>query len=197
MTTPTTGGPEPSGQLPTDPSLIAAGLPAPASRLASSPAVRRGRAGGNGLILLAALVAVAGIAFALGRTSAPATTSTGFAGTGIQGAPNASFVPGNGQAGPGGPGGSMTISGTVASVDGTTLTIETAAGQTVSVDTSGAAYHAQATATTSDVTTGSTVQVTVSGLGGGFRANASAAPDASGVTAGGGLTASDVTIVAP
>jgi hypothetical protein len=161
---------------------------------------RRSQGAGNALLMVAVLIAAGGIAFAVGRSTAPTSTggdlAGGFAG-GPSSAPNASFVPGDGaQGGPGGIGGSMTLTGTVTSVDGSTLTIETGDGQTVTVDTSGASYHAQAAASASDVTTGATIDVAVTGFGPGARPGASSAPDATAGT-GNGLTASDVTIVSP
>jgi hypothetical protein len=167
--------------------------PVPAVPVASvaRPARRSGR-GANALLLVAGLIAAGGIAFAVGRTTAPASTAGAFnpsaAGAG-QAGPDASFTPGAG--GPGGFGGSMTLTGTVTAVDGTKLTITTASGQTVTVDTSGAAYHSQATASSSDVATGDTVQVAVS------RTGAPGADPAAGSTGGtAATTASDVTIVA-
>lgn len=199
MTASTSGHPEPPGQPPTSPEPFVARPPQELPPVPAAPAssTRRGRSGGNALLMVAVLVAAAGIAFAVGRSTAPTSAAAGLTGSGFQGAPNASFVPPEGaQAGPGGLGGSMTLSGTVTSIDGSTLTIQTSSGQTVAVDTSGAAYHTQATATETDLTTGSTIQVTVSGLGSNGRAGAGATPDASAAPAGGGLTASDVTIVA-
>jgi hypothetical protein len=163
----------------------------------------------SGLLLaLAAFVAVGGITFAIGRATAPASAATGQ--TGVRGAipgasfdPNASFDPAT-MGRPGG--GSTTVTGTVSAVSGSTLTLTTSDGRTVSVDASGATWHRQAAATSTDVTAGTTVQVAASGLGGlgGFgpgggvpgasaATGASAAPAASAATAT--VTATDVTIV--
>jgi hypothetical protein len=69
---------------------------------------------------LAAIVAVGGITFALGRASAPANAATGPGNGAFPGAPAASFDPGAsfapGAGGPGGVGGSVTLSGTVTAV---------------------------------------------------------------------------------
>jgi hypothetical protein len=161
---------------------------------------KRGGGATNLILVLGALVAVGGLAFAGGRATAPASTATeargNFPGNGV--APNGSFTPGQG----GGFGSrNLTVSGTVTAVTGSTMTIQTTSGSTVTVDTSSATYHAQASAAPSDVTTGTSVQVSVSG--GGFPGGgAPGAPDASGApapAASGGngtttLTASDVTI---
>ena len=166
----------------------------------------------SGLVLtLAAFVAIGGVTFAIGRATAPASAATGQ--TGVRGAipgasldPDASFDP----AAMGRPGGgSMTVTGTVSAVSGSTLTITTSDGRTVSVDASGATWHTQVAASAGDVVTGTTVQVAASGLGGfgpgaaGARGAhaASAEPDASAApaasTATSTVTATDVTIVTP
>jgi hypothetical protein len=160
----------------------------------------------SGLVLmLAAFVAIGGITFALGRATAPASAATGQAGTrgALPGAsfdPNASFDPAT-MGRPGG--GTMTVTGTVSAVSGSTLTITTSDGRTVAVDASGATWHAQAAATASDVVTGTTVQVSTAGAGG-FGPGGAGAPGAPGAsaepaasTATTTVTATDVTIVTP
>ena len=153
----------------------------------------------NAALAIAVVVAVAGVTFALGRATAPASAS-GLPGVREGGLPGAGFVPGGSfdpgaAGGPGGFGGrTMTMTGTVTAVDGSTMTLTTSGGQTVTIDTSNSTYHAQAAATVADVTTGSSVQVSVEGLGGFGRPDASAAPDASAGT--GTITATDVTILA-
>lgn len=163
----------------------------------------RKRADRSGLVLaLAAFVAVGGITFAIGRTTAPASVATGQTGArgGIPGGsfdPSASFDP-TSMGRPGG--GSTTVTGTVSTFSGTTLTIRTADGQTIEVDASGATWHAQAAAAATDVTTGTTVQVSATGMGGfgpgGADPGASADP-ASSAAATTPVTATDVTIVTP
>jgi len=186
--------------------------PAPTFATATVAAPVKKKADRSGLVLvLAAFVAIGGITFALGRATAPAAAGGAPGGNGQAGQagqqggisggsfdPNASFDPTT-MGRPGG--GSATITGTVSGVSGSTLTIATAAGTTVEVDTSGATWHKQAAATASDVTTGTTVQVAASGLGalggfgpGGAASGASAAPAASAATTT--VTATDVTIVA-
>ncbi len=181
--------------------------------------VKKGTDRSGPLLVLAAFVAIGGVTFAIGRATAPA--SSGGAQTGIRVAlpgasfdPSASFDPAT-MGRPGG--GSMTVTGTVAAVSGSILTITTPDGRAISIDASGATWHRQAAAISADVTTGTTVQVTTSGLGGfgpGEAApgaspvpGASAAPGAS-VAPGGAaapaasaapttVTATDVTIVTP
>ena len=169
--------------------------------LGNAPLVVPKKKSGNATNLLlvgAALVAIGGIGFAGGRATAPAAAAvTGFPGIG-QGGPTGSFNPGGA---PGGGGDtSVTISGTVKSVDGTTLTITTANGTDTAIDTSASTFHAQSAATAADVTVGSTVSVSVSGLGfrlggnGGGGAGASGAPPVSAGSDSNAIPATDVTI---
>jgi hypothetical protein len=159
------------------------------------PAVRPRKSGGRWLNLLfgvAALVAVAGVAFAVGRSTAPVQATTGLPNGGLGTAgqvPTGSFAPG------GGFGGAMVLSGTVASIDGSTLTLTTGDGQTVTVDLSASpTYHAQTAASAASVTPGTSTKITVAGGAGlpGGQGQPGASPgDAQSRT----LTASDVTIV--
>jgi hypothetical protein len=135
-------------------------------------------------------LAVAGVAFAAGRVTAPA--ASGF--VGANGLPGGQFGNrGNGGGQQGGPGaftggGGLTIEGTVESVTATTLTIKTAAGDTVQIALSPTTtYHAQSDATSSDVASGGKVLVRVGGRIGG--------PAASPGTGATGPTANDVTVV--
>ncbi len=160
--------------------------------LATPPVVPATKPRGSGgrwlnlVLAVAAAVAIGGIAFAVGRTTAPVSAAAG--GNGRAGAfANGSFAPrASGQPGFGGRGGfgggagaGLSINGTVKSVDGNTLTITTANGQTIEVTTGDSTtYHSQAPATAADVKTGSNVQVQLQfdGNGGGARPNASSAP---------------------
>ena len=158
-------------------------------------APRRRSGGGNLALVLAVVVAAAGVAFAAGRVTAPASAASpqGFAGQG----PGSSFSP-NASGAPGGilGGGSTSLEGTVSAISGTTLTIQTSAGRTDTVDLTGATYHAQATATAADVATGATVRLQVTGMGG---PGGPAASPATGAAASGGtatVSATDVTILA-
>jgi hypothetical protein len=149
----------------------------------------------NMLIAVAVLVFVGGLTFAVGRMTAPAQAAgpgnRQFPGLGNGqngGFPTGSFDPGQF------PGGlsNRTITGTVTSTDGSTMTLTTAAGQTLTVDVSGSTYHAQTAASAGEVSQGASVQVTVEG-GLGFPGGDPGASPGSG--AGQTLTASDVTIV--
>jgi hypothetical protein len=166
----------------------------------------------NVLLGLALVVAVGGVAFAVGRATAPASTATtarnGFGGQGGNGGnggtfagPGASGAPGRGF-GPGGATGAagFSVQGTVEAMDATSLTIKLASGQTVTIGLNGTTtYHKQAAATAADVTTGSTVLVQLDGrgFGGGGRPQASGAPDASGAPTAAGLGAARTVTVVP
>lgn len=187
---------------PLEPSTEAA-VPAPTPRPANAKPGISNRV--LNLVLGGALVlAVAGIAFAAGRMTAPTRTITGAnfpgAGQGGTGNGNGGFQgrPGNGNGGFGafgGGGGGLTVEGTVESISGTTLTLKTAGGQTIQIALDGSTtYHAQTDATTSDVVTGGKVLVRLNfqrGAGGGDGPAASGGPG----SIVGSATASDVTVV--
>jgi hypothetical protein len=120
----------------------------------------------NVALVVAVAVAVAGVAFAIGRATAP----SGLAGT----------APGSGQVfvGPGGIGspgqgnqggrfpligaGGLAIEGTVESIDGDSLTIRTTDGSSITLSLDGeTSYHTAADADPSAVTSGSQVVVRV------------------------------------
>jgi hypothetical protein len=118
----------------------------------------------NVVLVIAAAVAIGGVAFAAGRSTAPVSAATGNGRSAFGGGPGASFVPGaNGGPGRGGfGGGGLTLRGTVESVNGNTMTIKTASGQTIEVSTGASTtYNTQAPATASDVQAGKTVEVQV------------------------------------
>ena len=163
-----------------------------------TPTPRRSSSGRwlNLLLAVAAAVAVGGIAFAVGRSTAPVAAAgfgrgLGNGGTFVGGSfdPNGSFAPGRGGLFAGG---GVTLEGTVQSVTGDTLTIATADGGTVEVtldaDTD---YHKQAAGSEADVTTGSkvAVQIDLAGRGNGNGSTGNGA--AAGLTG----TASDVTVI--
>lgn len=169
----------------------------PVRPLAPAPKPKKSSSGMwlNLLLVVAAAVAIGGVAFALGRSTAPVAAANGRAGfpAGQFGAgrsfdPNASFAPGQGGGlGFGRGGGNVGITGTVDSVSADSITVKTANGQTVTFTLSGdTTYHQATVATAADVTTGATVTVRVGGFGGG-----AAGPGASGAPA---LTATDVTV---
>lgn len=161
---------------------------------------------------VAVLIAAAGVAFGVGRATAPVSASTvGRFGAGL--GPNASFdangdggFRGNGYfpggragLGFGGFGAGLTIQGTVESVAADSMTIKTANGTTITVGLgSSTTYHQQAAGSASDVQSGKTVILQVTG---GFRANGTggASGNAGNGSAGSGSvtlgTASDVTVV--
>jgi hypothetical protein len=173
---------------PTTPESVA---PAPvAAATPTPPAARKSGSGGRALNLLlglAAVVAIGGVAFAAGRNTAPVSAATGGNFGGAAGVPRGSGAPGlGGRGGAGGLGGGagLTLSGTVQSVTGDTLTITTTAGQTITVTTGASTtYNTQAAGSASDVQTGKKVQVQLEG-GGQIRPGASAAPSGPVGTAG-------------
>jgi hypothetical protein len=156
-------------------------------------------------LLGAALLAIGGVAFGVGRATAPAVAAANGAGT-FRGAnglrPDGSFDP-NAAPGRGGAfalGGGLSIDGTVTAISADSLTVKLASGQevTFALDSS-TAYHEATTASVSDVEVGANVSVKVKGGGG--RAfsgpGASQAPGASPAPAASGaprLSASDVTV---
>jgi hypothetical protein len=177
----------------------------------------------NLALAAAVLVAVAGVAFAVGRASAPAPSGRGAAAVLQDGGlvtelvPGSSFDPNGGGfvvgGGPDGTGagsgagvfraGGLTLEGTVESVTADSITIRTADGATVTVglDTD-TTYHQQAGASAADVTTGETVLLRLAGgARAGFTAGnqgGTAGTDGSPAPGTGTLslgTASDVTVV--
>jgi hypothetical protein len=137
------------------------------------------------ILAIALVVAVGGVAFAVGRTTAPAQASVPNGGGFV---PTGSFNPGAG--GPGGGfgggfGGALTIEGTVKSVDGSTLVIQTANGPEVTVNLdAGTTYHEATSADANAVAAGD--EVTVRAAGGGQLG-----PGASGTPS---FTATDVSV---
>jgi preprotein translocase subunit YajC len=158
------------------------------------------------LLLVAALVAVGGIGFALGHVTAPsaaaAANPSGRGGFGRGAFP--SLAPGQtfntsqfgGGAGRGGLGSvAGGVSGTVQSVTPTSITIQEASGTSVTIDISGTTtYHAAAAASPSDVKVGTsvTVQIDTAAL-----ASQTPNPGATGALGGRTLTAKDVLITQP
>ncbi len=195
--------------------------PAAPTKPAPAPqAPRRGSSSRSTSILLgvAAIIAVGGIAFAVGRMTAPtASAATGRFGTGNFGGaarefgPTASFAPGEGRVGafggtlPGiGGAAGIAIDGTVQSVSGSSMTVKTSSGQTVTVDLGpSTTYHTATSASASSVKPGSSVRVQLqldrTGFAGGAGTTggtgAVPSPLPSGATRT--LNASDVTVVNP
>jgi hypothetical protein len=154
----------------------------------------------NVLLGLAVVVAIGGVAFAVGRATAPATSQAGAFPRDGQFFTGGNENGGNGGNGPtrGGPGafaaGGLTVEGTVTAVSADSMTIKTANGQEITVSTNGdTTYHQQEAATANDVTTGSNVLVRLDGFRGRFGGGG---PNASPAPSGGPqTTATDVTVV--
>jgi hypothetical protein len=134
----------------------------------STPVVapRKSNRSSNLLLALAGVVAVAGIAFAGGRLTAPAAPATGNGN--LTGFPNGSFnpgqFPGGGQGVPGGGLGQTLggggLRGEVTAVSDTAITIQLESGQTVTVPVDASTdYQAASESTASDVVVGSNVVV--------------------------------------
>jgi hypothetical protein len=176
---------EPSTAAPTD-------IPGPGSTPVVPVAPRR-RSGGilNLLLIGAAILAIGGVAFAVGRSTAPASPVGRFGGglanggTGVR--PGGSFAPGAGGQGGFGLGGSIALDGTVTAMDAGSLTLTLGNGQqvTVKLDTT-TAYRQATAATPTDVEVGDSVSVNVAGGGRGAGGAGGATPP--------DLTASDVTV---
>ena len=167
---------------------------------------------GGYLLTLAAVIAVGGLAFAVGRVTAPAAAASvrsanGFGQGGVAG-PNGSFVPGQGGAADGGfAQRALATEATVTAVAADHLTIEIGtSGQTIDVRTdAGTTYHTQQAASASAVTAGSKVllQFNAASAGAvgsptpaGGAAAPSGAPGVGGFLRGFG-TVKDVTVLAP
>ena len=162
------------------------------------PATRRSRGARilNAVLAVAVALAIAGVAFAAGRLTAPAAALAGRFGNGAPGQIGNGNGGGRAQGGAGGflAGGGVTIQGTVESITDTTLTLKTASGQTIQIALEGTTtYHAQSDASASDVKTGGTVLVRLN-----LRGAGNGGPGSSPGTGTGGATnptASDVTVV--
>ncbi|HEY0444655.1 MAG TPA: hypothetical protein VGC90_10565 [Candidatus Limnocylindrales bacterium] len=163
----------------------------------TAPVVRARRGGNflNVLLVLAALVAVGGVAFAVGRSSAPVATAAAGRGNGAF-VPGGSFAP-RGSGGPGGFGGGgrgFGIRGTVTAVTPTSITLQITGGTTITVTTNGSTtYHQQVAGQSSDVAAGRQVIVQLSGGNPNGGGGAAASPSGGAGTG----TAGDITVVAP
>ena len=168
------------------------------------PVVRAGRSGSvlNLVLILAALIAIGGIAFAVGRTTAPRTTAATGAGTGAgkgnfggprgSGGPRASGAPGGFGGGFGGR--AAGVRGTVTAVSPTSITIQVANAGTITIGIDGSTtYHREVAGGATDVAAGKEVIVQLNGRNpnGG---TAGASPGPSSLGAG---TATDITVVTP
>ena len=152
----------------------------------------------NLLLGAAAIIAVGGVAFAIGRSTAPAAAfapGTFPDGAGIT-RPNGSFDPGAGGGGPAGPGflgggGGLTLDGTVSAIDADSLTVTLASGQEMTFDLDAATTYHEATETDpSAVAVGDQVSVQASG----GRIDIGGGGSGSGTATSPSLTAGDVTV---
>ena len=184
-------------------------VPAPPSPVPVAPVTRRKGSGAwiNVALAIAVAIAIGGVAFAVGRSTAPTSangqTGRGFGNGGLGGGfgnggqfPTGSGAPDFGGQG-GFPRGGRTISGTVESITAETLTIKAASGQTIEL-TLGAdtTYSTKAPATASDVTTGATVEVQLDFRAGGGLGNGGNGQGNGGQAAPGPFgTAGNVTVV--
>lgn len=189
------GIPQPSGQAPTRQAVEETPTAGPQSdwpvaRTSSPTSPRKARRRWLDLALgFAAIVAVAGIAFAAGRLTAP-TRAAGFGGNFGGGNFGGNLAPGSTPR-PGfrgGFGGNFSIEGSVVSVTADQLTIKLASGQTVQIPLDGTtAYHRETAASASDLASGSQVLVRLQ----------PSATSSGGVRSGQQPPASDVTLLSP
>jgi hypothetical protein len=163
------------------------------------------------LLFIAALVAVGGIGFAMGHLTAPSanaaapTFARGAGGFGRNGggafpslAPGqtlnpADFGGGLGRGGLGGVNGG--VSGTVQSINGSTMVVQLSNGTSVTVDLTGSTtYHGETSASADQVKVGSSVTVQIDT---GALASETPNPSASGALGGRTVPAKDVLITNP
>jgi hypothetical protein len=205
---------------PLDPHLASIEAAAPvAARLPVTPSKKPAGSSSNSrraniLLGVAGVVAVAGIAFAGGRMTAPvAAAGTGGPGFGAGGGANGEF-PGfgggaNGTGGAGGGfaggglGGASVLSGTIVSVASDSLTLKIGGangnpGIEIKIPLApSTAVHTQTAASSSALAAGQKVLVQLGAPAAGSAAGATPAPAASGAPRQVQAPASDVTIVAP
>jgi hypothetical protein len=190
-------GPAPIAPVPTAapvPSAAPVPTPAPANPVVA-PKRRTSRLLDLALVG-AAVIAIGGVAFAIGRGTAPVAASGVFTrggpgpGGAVIGGPDGSFDPGTGPKGQNGglvQAGGLAIDGTVTAIDADSITLRLADGQEMTFELDDSTTYREATdATSSDVAVGDDVSVTASGIG---RAPAAGS---SGDTPG--LSARDVTV---
>jgi hypothetical protein len=195
MELPPSTAPTPPASTPTPhaPTPISAQAPPPTSPL--PPLTVRPRRSSSRILdlalIAAAALAIGGVAFGVGRATAPAVSAANGPGT-FRGAngfrPDGSFDP-NAAPGRGGAfalGGGLSIDGTVTAVSGNAITVKLSDGRevTFTLDAS-TAYHQSTAASASDVAVGDDVSVKLKGGRVTSGANPSAAPQ---------LEASDVTV---
>lgn len=195
MTTPLTPASPGSGDSNTS-------APTPAAPVAAAAPVvvsRRRSAGWLNLLLgAAAVIAVGGVAFAIGRSTAPADAVGFVPGAGgpalLQ--PGGSFDPNGGpivrQGGPGGLGAGLTMDGTVTAVDADSVTIQLASGEEVTFDLDAeTTFHEATAADASAIAVGDEVAVQASGGRVQIDSNAGGGTTSNGTPT---LSAEDVTV---
>ncbi|MFL5778192.1 MAG: hypothetical protein ACJ761_04545 [Chloroflexota bacterium] len=166
--------------------------PDPMRQEASPAGSSRRRGAGllvNGLLAVALLVAVGGVAFAAGRVSAPVAAAANGGGRfnnnggATFGGPAASGAPGGGLGAALG-GGGVSLEGTVTAISADSVTLQLADGQSVTIPIDAqTTYHQRAAATASSVTKGTNVIVQLQGgrafFGNGNNGNGNGGPSAS------------------
>ena len=208
MDAPTPGStPPPTWATDPAPSTPVSPPQAPPTSFAPAPLVstmtpRKNRASaGTALLLVGALVAIGGVAFAVGRVTAPAaatTTGLGAAGRGTGG--EGGFGPGGfggaGGFGGGRNGGALSVTGTVVSIDANSIQVKLANGTTQTLTLgSSTTYRDSTSGSAADVVPGATVQVALD-LGTGTGPTASGQPRPSGGFGGlGNATVGTITVV--
>jgi hypothetical protein len=189
----------PANQVPLTPPTSFA--PAP---LVAKTAAKNRASTGTALLLVGALVAIGGVAFAVGRVTAPAAaaapTAGGFGGAGR----------GNGEGGTGGFGGAggfgggagrgaagVSVTGTVVSINGSSIQLKLANGTTETLNLSSTVtYRDSTTGTAADVAPGATVQISLALGAGAGGPTASGQPRPSGGFGGlGNATVGTITVV--
>ena len=197
-TPPPTWATDPVASTPVNPVPVAAPTSfAPAPLVASTTPKKNRASTGTALLLVGALVAIGGVAFAVGRVTAPtpAATTGGFAGAGRgtgTGEGGTGFGAAGGFGGAGRTGGGVSITGTVVSVSASSIEIKLAAGNTMTLNLStNVTYRDSTTGSAADVTPGATVQVGLA-LAGGAGPTASGNPRPSGGFGGAGLANASV-----
>jgi hypothetical protein len=131
------------------------------------PVTRRSGRGGTIALFVAGLVAAAGLAFAVGRLTAPAAASSGQPvggvsfGPGRSLAPGETFAPGGGQLGGGRAlAGGLTVRGEVTAVATDSITVKLDDGTTVQIPlNSSTTYHQATSGAASDISVGDKVAV--------------------------------------
>lgn len=171
---------------------------APAPLVPTMTAKKNRASAGTALLLVGALVAIGGVAFAVGRVTAPAATSAAVNGLG---AGNRGTGGTNGAGGFGGfgrNGGGVNITGTVVSVDATSIQVKLATGSTVTLTLGNSVVYRAATAgSAAEVTPGATVEVGLT-VAAGTGPTASGNPRPSGGFGAGGFgtgTVGTITVV--